>query len=51
MKNKTKITRKYQKGGKQKRKLLRVLKKDNIHYWKCVKQNENTQKCNTKSKH
>ena len=46
---KQRLLGKYQKGGKQKKKTFKSeKKKENIDYWKCVKQNENTQKCNTK---
>lgn len=49
---KKRSSKRTKKGGAQRRegkkKTLRVRKKENIDYWKCVKQNKNTQKCNTK---
>ena len=45
----SKQKKKKQKGGKKKRKTFKSeKKKENIDYWKCIKQNENTQKCNNK---
>lgn len=46
---KQRLLSKYQKAGKQKKKTFKSeKKKEKVDYWKCVKQNENTQKCNTK---